>query len=757
MLKSLNVAQTGLSAAKIAVENVSNNIANENTPGYKKRVVQLSELTLGDSRFTGSGVRADNAYRITSEYMFNNIMKENTKNSYYDEISSIVGNVEQMFKETDTSGFSNDLNRFFQAVENLRTTPSSELYKTTLKTTGSNLVDSLQNLYENIEQQESITYNRLEDNVQEINAILNDIGELNQQMGLSNNSTNDLLDKRDQLEKELSALVDIDVDRTDGDYQLKIGGAIAVRYNTNIREVNLVEDNTTQIDRFATEDANGTAIDSIANGRTFEIQELVLTGASNNNMILDSGITFTPNGESAIALDYDETEGKVLIDGGINGTEPFKITQEGVLTFEVTAQSNGDSFDFKTGDTITITTDTDSDLTTFISGSANWTDNGDGTYTANSDNTVNFPDAGDSINVQRTVGTGLSDVDTTITYKFDNTHEVSVTFGDYVLDANGNQVDLDNDGVADQIDESNFIRALKYEINHNTYISEKVTAFNGNYQVDEDGNKTDLFSSDKFLVVEANQDGTDGSFVGRISITTAADGNDTIFKDDYQSVDAENKVYLAVYDSEVNVNSGIIKAQLENLTTTSPNNKIIDYKDKLDSLASALSDIYSKYVVEDNGSYTYGNISTDSYNGTKTVENLGLFSGSTVKTLVFNEEMVNDLDQEDLDYISSMQWKDDIDFDGFAQDGSTQEKSSFSEFFQEVRVNISSDKENNDFLKETQTAVVQSLEASYEQLTKVDSDEEMINLIQFQAAYTANAKIITVVDEMLQTLLGIRR
>jgi len=618
MLKSLNVAQTGLSAAKIAVENVSNNIANENTPGYKKRVVQLNELTLGDSRFTGSGVRADNAYRITSEYMFNNIMKENTKNSYYDEISSIVGNVEQMFKETDISGFSNDLNRFFQAVENLRTTPSSELYKTTLKTTGSNLVDSLHNLYENIEQQESITYNRLEDNVQEINAILNDIGELNEQMGLSHNSTNDLLDKRDQLEKELSALVDIDVSRDSDDYQLKIGGAIAVRYNTNIREVNLVEDNTTQIDRFATEDANGKAIDSIANGRTL---------------------------------------------------------------------ASGD----------------------------------------------------------------------VITYKFDNTNEVSVTLGSFVLDANGNQVDLDNDGVADQIDENNFIRALKYEINHNTYISDKVTAFNGNYQVDENGNKIDLSSSDKFLVVEANQDGTDGSFIGRISITTAADGNDTVFKDDYQSVEAENKVYLAVYESEVDVSSGIIKAQIENLTTTSPNNKIIDYKDKLDSLASTLSDIYSKYVLEGDENYTYGHIATDSYNGTESVTNLNLFSGSTVKTLTFNEEMVNDLDQEDLDYISSMQWKDDIDFDGFAQDGSTQEKTSFSEFFQEVRVNISTDKENNDFLMETQTAVVQSLESSYEQLTKVDSDEEMINLIQFQAAYTANAKIITVVDEMLQTLLGIRR
>jgi flagellar hook-associated protein 1 FlgK len=35
MLNSINVSSTGLSAAKTAVENVSNNIANENTPGYK--------------------------------------------------------------------------------------------------------------------------------------------------------------------------------------------------------------------------------------------------------------------------------------------------------------------------------------------------------------------------------------------------------------------------------------------------------------------------------------------------------------------------------------------------------------------------------------------------------------------------------------------------------------------------------------------------------------------------------------------------
>ena len=64
--------------------------------------------------------------------------------------------------------------------------------------------------------------------------------------------------------------------------------------------------------------------------------------------------------------------------------------------------------------------------------------------------------------------------------------------------------------------------------------------------------------------------------------------------------------------------------------------------------------------------------------------------------------------------------------------------------------------QNNDFLMESQSAVVESLQFNYDQLTKVDNDEEMINLIKFQAAYTANAKIITVVDEMLETLLNIR-
>lgn len=619
MLKSLNVAQTGLNAAKIAVENTSNNIANQNTPGYKKRVTQLSEIDLG-AGIAGHGVSAKETYRITSEYMFNNIMRETTKNSYYEEVSFIVGNIEKMFNETDKSGFSKDLNRFFQSVENLRSNPNSEIYKNTLQNDGKLLVDSLQQLYTDIEAQEKITLNRVKDNVVEINSILKEIGELNEQMGRQDGVSNDLLDKRDQLEKDLSKLVNIEVDRSDGQYELKIGNAIAVRHNTNIREVNIVEENIAQIDRFT-----------------------VIDESTSPDTVYD-------------AIKYDES------------------------------------------------------------------------YNA------------------RTYATG--DV---VTYKFNNEHEVSVTIGE--------SYDFTDDNVSNPvtIDDSNMIRALEHKINTHTYISEKVEAFNGNYNTDENGNKTDETTNDKFLLVEAKNAGEDGGFIGRISIKTAADGNEVVFKGDYQSVEPKDKVYLAVYDSEITLSSGVVKAQTENLTTDSPNNKIIDYKNKLDNFAMTLSDIYDSYVKTGTDEYQYGNVTTDSYNGAKAVKELNLFSGSNVKSLTFNKSVVNNLNQDDLNYMGQMQWKSDIDFDGFAQDASTSAKTSFSEFFQETRVSISSDKENNDFLKESQTAVIESLQFSYDQLTKVDNDEEMINLIQFQAAYTANAKVITVVDEMLQTLLGIKR
>lgn len=58
---------------------------------------------------------------------------------------------------------------------------------------------------------------------------------------------------------------------------------------------------------------------------------------------------------------------------------------------------------------------------------------------------------------------------------------------------------------------------------------------------------------------------------------------------------------------------------------------------------------------------------------------------------------------------------------------------------------------------DTITAQFNAVEQEYESVTKVSIDEEMTNLIRYQTAYGAAAKVITTVDQMLNTLLGIKQ
>ncbi len=628
MLGTLNVAQTGLNAARIAVENVSNNIANESTPGYKKRIVQLDELNQMDSQFTGRGVNATGVYRITSQYMYDKLMSENTKSNYYDKLSNMISNVESIFAETKDSGFSVDLDRYYQAVENLRTNPNSQVYKSSLQTQGTIVVDSLKNLYSSVEKQQQTEKKELYVNVDDANNILKEIGALNEKIEKFG-ETNDLLDKRDQLELDLSNYADISVTKNNGYYELTLGGQTVISNNTNVRTLNVVEEDNQQKDKYT-----------------------LVNGSVTPNVVYD-------------ALKY------------------------------------------------------------------------------NDDFTPKTIDANDIV-----------------TYKLNNEFSVSVTMGESLT------ADWDNDSstadTTQTIDQNNLTRALVFKINSNADMKDSITAYNGDYTVDANGNKITNNNQDNFLRVESNSAGVSNQFDGRISIekrdntdSTIVDSRETVYKNDNQSTTAESKVYIAINDKEVSIKSGSLKAQVENLSSDSPNNKYQTYLDKLNTFAQTLADISDKYIQTGTNQYIYGEAAANESLGI--INSTGLFSGSNIKTLKFNKDLVNDLTQDKLDYLATIQWKNDLSFDGKGQSTSATNKSSLGEFYRDLRVNVSADKENVDFTKTTQANVTMSINSTYNQLTKVDKDEEMLNLIKFQAAYTANAKMITVIDEMLQTLLGLKR
>ena len=58
---------------------------------------------------------------------------------------------------------------------------------------------------------------------------------------------------------------------------------------------------------------------------------------------------------------------------------------------------------------------------------------------------------------------------------------------------------------------------------------------------------------------------------------------------------------------------------------------------------------------------------------------------------------------------------------------------------------------------ETTTTQFNAVELEYFSISKVSIDEELTNLIKYQTSYGAAAKIITTIDQMMQTLLGIKQ
>jgi len=604
MLNTLNVAQSGLAVAQRQVENVMNNITNENTIGYKKRVVDVKEMDHNDSRITGRGAQVESVNRITNMYVYDNLVKEQSKDVQHKELSAMLADIEAIFYETDDSGFSADLDKYFQSIENLRSSPNNAIYRSNVANSGQIIVDDIKTLYSNIEAKEHVVSNTLNDSVFEINSLLRDIGTVNQKIIDSDNATpNALKDQRDLLESKLSQYVAIDVNRED-DYVLSIGGHSAIRYNTNIHDIKVVEDKTPQKDIYA-------------------------------NL----------NNESTL------------------------------------------------------------------------------------------------INKSTWSGTDL------VTYYYNKEVSITVTAGENV---NGQVVDKDN-----------IVQALTYKINNDPRLTAKIEAFNGQYHLDENNNKIPLdpTTDDHFLIIESKILGKEGKFEGRMIVNDDdnldSDGNQIAklsIKNEIKSKEANNDVHFEIFDSELDIKRGKVKSLIDNLDTTSSDNKFLKYKTMLDDFAKSLSDFTDTYIELTDGTYVSGEEKSLLHHEKAKRKEMNLFDGASVDTLKFNKSAVGNLSQEDLDYLATMQWNDNINIDSRSDD-----KTSFTKFYERLRVEVSSDKENIDYLNQTQSAVTKSLQLNYDKLVKVNKDDEMINLIKFQSAYEANAKLITIVDEMLSTILNMKR
>jgi len=89
--------------------------------------------------------------------------------------------------------------------------------------------------------------------------------------------------------------------------------------------------------------------------------------------------------------------------------------------------------------------------------------------------------------------------------------------------------------------------------------------------------------------------------------------------------------------------------------------------------------------------------------------------------------------------------------------GQTRTNETLYGYFDVISSDVATKTDDIQTRNDTFTAQANSIQLEYESVSKVNVDEELVNLIKYQTHYGAAAKVITTIDQMMQTLLGLKQ
>lgn len=166
------------------------------------------------------------------------------------------------------------------------------------------------------------------------------------------------------------------------------------------------------------------------------------------------------------------------------------------------------------------------------------------------------------------------------------------------------------------------------------------------------------------------------------------------------------------------------------------------YSGKLDQLASTFAN--SMNAINNGKNHTDQNLlsnSTDDSTNGITAGNIGISKGWTSGTIHISTDGTNRTDTI-LDMIAAMK-------DTKKLNGKT-----FADYMNNLSTQLASDSSSNQTALKTGTTVLNSIQDSRDSLSGVSLDEEATNMMAYVSAYNAASRLMTALDEVLNTLIS---
>jgi flagellar hook-associated protein 1 FlgK len=259
----LNIAYTGLVASSAALNTTANNIANIETEGYSRQVVNQTAATAMRAYQSygcvGAGVDTLGAERVRDIYYDEKYWTNNSKTGEYDKKQYYCALIETYLNDTKGTnavrGFTTIFSEYQASLESLSTHAGESNYALDFVGKAGNLAEYFRLLYNSFQQMQTDINDEIKIDVDQINSIAQQIATLNKQINVveldGKTVANELRDKRDLLIDNLSSIIDVECEEKDmgeingnetglTEYTVKIAGGQLLVNGNDYRQLECV-------------------------------------------------------------------------------------------------------------------------------------------------------------------------------------------------------------------------------------------------------------------------------------------------------------------------------------------------------------------------------------------------------------------------------------------------------------------------------------------------------------------------------------
>jgi flagellar hook-associated protein 1 FlgK len=731
LTSALWTSYSGLQVSQLATDIISNNIANADNPIYTRQKVDIS------SRFSlhtnpgdiGTGAQVDQVIRVHDEFVYARYRDAATTLEFQNYMAQTLEEISQYFPDVEEVGLQGDLINYFNAWQKLSANPTESSQKTVLAEAAKNLALSMQQAREKLSSMQKLEDTLLVSVVDEVNKLAKEIAEINGKIREVEASdyahANKLRDERDSLELQIQKLPGAQV--------IKTGLQTLTKADTNIADY----------------DANYSIVlggFAIVNDKSFHP---IVSSAAENSAGAQKAVYFQQRDLSLIDISKDVVGGKLGAILDLRGRTFNANTGEAA---DGTLQKYKDMLDVFARGLIQSTNQiyASSAVSTAVSDQIGSTVG----LTAREAKSVALAD----LDKNKLRGQTLEGNMVITAYNKDG----SRVLPDIEVHINPKLMSLQQ--VADAINAQLTARDIDGEalvsggqlglVTGTTSASNKIGAL--------------LITEDHSLLINA----LDMTGYRPLSVVDATDIPFTITNGSFTiGVYDSNGVQIASREIIVDKNSTNplystlkgIAAQIEMQYVD--DNKDNDMTNDVDDFLTA--DFYAnRFTINarDANSELSFNIVD---NGTGFAGAIGLnrfFDGSSAKDIDLNSALKSDpskIQAYDLPVVgnneiaNAMQQLQYQNVKFFNLDGSVTSETIMGRY-KFVAGTVAEDTATALTKLETAAAVEYSVGKQFDSISRVNVDEELTNLIRFQAAYSANARVISTIQIMLDALLGLK-